>query len=138
MWYIITIVLKLLFVTILMKINSYGSYFVFLSVVCGSWFEHFLSWEKHRNDENILFLFYEDMKKVTVFLVTISVIHIFHVSCGIGGTGLTKTIVKLHHLFFCSLKSQSPEQNQFITQLYLYRIKKGYISISQVILSNTY
>ncbi|KYO36720.1 sulfotransferase 6B1 [Alligator mississippiensis] len=32
-------------------------------VVCGSWFEHFLSWEKHRNDENILFLFYEDMKK---------------------------------------------------------------------------
>ncbi|NXL88294.1 ST6B1 Sulfotransferase, partial [Alectura lathami] len=32
-------------------------------VVCGSWFDHFLSWEEHRNDQNILFLFYEDMKK---------------------------------------------------------------------------
>ncbi|KAM6092632.1 sulfotransferase 6B1-like isoform 1-T3 [Theristicus caerulescens] len=32
-------------------------------VVCGSWFDHFLSWEEHKNDKNILFLFYEDMKK---------------------------------------------------------------------------
>ncbi|NXL38890.1 ST6B1 Sulfotransferase, partial [Glaucidium brasilianum] len=32
-------------------------------VVCGSWFDHFLSWEEHANDKNILFLFYEDMKK---------------------------------------------------------------------------
>uniref|UniRef100_A0A8C8SU30 Sulfotransferase n=1 Tax=Pelusios castaneus TaxID=367368 RepID=A0A8C8SU30_9SAUR len=32
-------------------------------VVCGSWFDHFLSWEEHKNDRNILFLFYEDMKK---------------------------------------------------------------------------
>uniref|UniRef100_A0A8D0HUW9 Sulfotransferase n=1 Tax=Sphenodon punctatus TaxID=8508 RepID=A0A8D0HUW9_SPHPU len=32
-------------------------------VVCGSWFDHILSWEEHRNDKNILLLFYEDMKK---------------------------------------------------------------------------
>ncbi|KFO88276.1 Sulfotransferase 6B1, partial [Buceros rhinoceros silvestris] len=34
-------------------------------VVCGSWFDHFLSWEEHINDKNILFLFYEDMKKAS-------------------------------------------------------------------------
>ncbi|XP_027762008.1 sulfotransferase 6B1-like [Empidonax traillii] len=33
------------------------------NVVCGSWFDHFLSWEAHEDDKNILFLFYEDMKK---------------------------------------------------------------------------
>ncbi|KFP34334.1 Sulfotransferase 6B1, partial [Colius striatus] len=32
-------------------------------VVCGSWFDHFLSWEEHANEKNVLFLFYEDMKK---------------------------------------------------------------------------
>nr|XP_020670882.1 sulfotransferase 6B1-like [Pogona vitticeps] len=32
-------------------------------VVCGSWFDHVLSWEKHKNEKNTLFLFYEDMKK---------------------------------------------------------------------------
>ncbi|XP_062990788.1 sulfotransferase 6B1-like [Elgaria multicarinata webbii] len=32
-------------------------------VVCGSWFDHVLSWEKHRNDNSTLFLFYEDMKR---------------------------------------------------------------------------
>ncbi|KAL1775765.1 sulfotransferase 6B1-like [Sigmodon hispidus] len=32
-------------------------------VVYGSWFDHVLSWEKHKNDKNILFLFYEEMKK---------------------------------------------------------------------------
>ncbi|XP_063165357.1 sulfotransferase 6B1-like [Candoia aspera] len=32
-------------------------------VVCGSWFDHVLSWEKHLHEKNILFLFYEDMKK---------------------------------------------------------------------------
>ncbi|KAM6320895.1 sulfotransferase 6B1-like [Aegotheles albertisi] len=32
-------------------------------VVCGSWFDHFLGWEEHGNEKNILFLFYEDMKK---------------------------------------------------------------------------
>lgn len=39
---------------------------VFLSVVCGSWFDHFLSWEEHEDEKNILFLFYEDMKKVNM------------------------------------------------------------------------
>ncbi|XP_036036179.1 sulfotransferase 1C2-like [Onychomys torridus] len=45
-------------------------------VVYGSWFDHVLSWEKHKNDKNILFLFYEEMKndfaeslqKITAFL----------------------------------------------------------------------
>ncbi|XP_066489900.1 sulfotransferase 6B1-like [Tiliqua scincoides] len=32
-------------------------------VVCGSWFDHVLSWEEHTSDKNTLFLFYEDMKK---------------------------------------------------------------------------
>ncbi|XP_061494369.1 sulfotransferase 6B1-like [Rhineura floridana] len=32
-------------------------------VVCGSWFNHILSWEKHRDDKNTLFLYYEDMKR---------------------------------------------------------------------------
>ncbi|NXN88415.1 ST6B1 Sulfotransferase, partial [Bombycilla garrulus] len=33
------------------------------NVVGGSWFDHFLSWEEHEEEKNILFLFYEDMKK---------------------------------------------------------------------------
>ncbi|EGW00563.1 Sulfotransferase 1C2 [Cricetulus griseus] len=45
-------------------------------VVYGSWFDHVLSWEKHKNDKNVLFLFYEEMKedlvktikKMTAFL----------------------------------------------------------------------
>ncbi|KAM6161580.1 sulfotransferase 6B1-like [Erethizon dorsatum] len=32
-------------------------------VVYGSWFDHILSWEEHRNDKNILIIFYEEMKK---------------------------------------------------------------------------
>nr|XP_044995385.1 sulfotransferase 1C2 [Jaculus jaculus]XP_044995387.1 sulfotransferase 1C2 [Jaculus jaculus] len=32
-------------------------------VVYGSWFDHVLTWEEHKNDKNILFIFYEDMKK---------------------------------------------------------------------------
>ncbi|XP_054845044.1 sulfotransferase 6B1-like isoform X2 [Eublepharis macularius] len=32
-------------------------------VVCGSWFDHILSWEEYTTDKNTLFLFYEDMKK---------------------------------------------------------------------------
>ncbi|KFO36564.1 sulfotransferase 6B1 [Fukomys damarensis] len=32
-------------------------------VVYGSWFDHVLSWEEHRNDKNILIIFYEEMKK---------------------------------------------------------------------------
>ncbi|KAM5253878.1 sulfotransferase 6B1-like [Hipposideros larvatus] len=33
------------------------------NVVYGSWFDHVLSWESHKNDKNILFIFYEEMKK---------------------------------------------------------------------------
>lgn len=47
-------------------------YMGFPSVVCGSWFDHFLSWEEHANDKNILFLFYEDMKKVNILSAFIS------------------------------------------------------------------
>ncbi|XP_007084115.1 sulfotransferase 6B1-like [Panthera pardus] len=32
-------------------------------VVYGSWFDHVLSWEEHKNDKNILIIFYEEMKK---------------------------------------------------------------------------
>ncbi|KAL8222318.1 UNVERIFIED_CONTAM: hypothetical protein K2H54_075497 [Gekko kuhli] len=32
-------------------------------VVCGSWFDHILSWEENTTDNRTLFLFYEDMKK---------------------------------------------------------------------------
>ncbi|XP_015277318.1 PREDICTED: sulfotransferase 1C2-like, partial [Gekko japonicus] len=31
--------------------------------VCGSWFDHVLSWEENTTDKSTLFLFYEDMKK---------------------------------------------------------------------------
>ncbi|XP_069905576.1 sulfotransferase 6B1 [Oryctolagus cuniculus] len=32
-------------------------------VVYGSWFDHVLSWEEHKNDKNVLIIFYEEMKK---------------------------------------------------------------------------
>ncbi|XP_005655719.1 sulfotransferase 6B1-like [Sus scrofa] len=32
-------------------------------VVYGSWFDHILSWEEHKNAKNILIIFYEEMKK---------------------------------------------------------------------------
>ncbi|XP_031239681.1 sulfotransferase 6B1-like [Mastomys coucha] len=32
-------------------------------VVYGSWFDHVLGWEEHKNNKNVLFLFYEEMKK---------------------------------------------------------------------------
>ncbi|XP_064586906.1 sulfotransferase 6B1-like [Zonotrichia leucophrys gambelii] len=47
-------------------VDSWTAFFdLFLkgNVVCGSWFDHFLSWEEHEDEKNILFLFYEDMKK---------------------------------------------------------------------------
>ena len=37
--------------------------FVDGSVNYGSWFDHVLEWWKHKNEKNILFLMYEDMKK---------------------------------------------------------------------------
>lgn len=47
-------------------------YFFFdLFVVCyGSWFDHVLSWWKHKDDPNVLLLKYEDMKKVRRTQVT--------------------------------------------------------------------
>ncbi|KAK3737785.1 hypothetical protein QZH41_017259, partial [Actinostola sp. cb2023] len=36
----------------------------FISVVYGSWFDHVLGWWAHRDDPNILFLKYEDMKNL--------------------------------------------------------------------------
>uniref|UniRef100_A0A4W3K624 Sulfotransferase n=1 Tax=Callorhinchus milii TaxID=7868 RepID=A0A4W3K624_CALMI len=32
-------------------------------VVCGSWCDHIHSWEEHKNDDNVLILYYEAMKK---------------------------------------------------------------------------
>ncbi|CAK7299140.1 Sulfotransferase 6B1 [Vulpes lagopus] len=47
-------------------IETWASFFdLFLrgDVVYGSWFDHVLSWEEHKNDKNILIIFYEEMKK---------------------------------------------------------------------------
>ncbi|KAL3194020.1 hypothetical protein MRX96_001931 [Rhipicephalus microplus] len=33
---------------------------------CGDYFDHLLSWYEHRNDPNVLFFTYEEMKKDTV------------------------------------------------------------------------
>lgn len=38
----------------------------FFIVFYGSWFDHVLSWWRHKDDENVLFLKYEEMKKVRV------------------------------------------------------------------------
>ncbi|XP_041440713.1 uncharacterized protein LOC100036897 isoform X1 [Xenopus laevis] len=39
------------------------NFFFKFSVVCGSWFDHILGWEEHRNEMSTLFLYYEAMKK---------------------------------------------------------------------------
>ncbi|XP_025311445.1 sulfotransferase 6B1-like [Canis lupus baileyi] len=47
-------------------IETWAAFFeLFLrgDVVYGSWFDHVLSWEEHKNDKNILIIFYEEMKK---------------------------------------------------------------------------
>ncbi|KAM4677961.1 sulfotransferase 1C2-like [Discoglossus pictus] len=47
-------------------IETWQTYFdMFLQgeVVCGSWFDHILGWEEHRNEMPTLFLYYEAMKK---------------------------------------------------------------------------
>uniref|UniRef100_A0A8C2SJ03 Sulfotransferase n=1 Tax=Capra hircus TaxID=9925 RepID=A0A8C2SJ03_CAPHI len=36
-------------------------------VVYGSWFDHVLSWEEHKNAKNIFIISYEEMKKVSLF-----------------------------------------------------------------------
>ena len=40
------------------------AFFILSPVFQGSWFDNVLSWSKHRGDSRILFLKYEDMKKV--------------------------------------------------------------------------
>ncbi|XP_018415521.1 PREDICTED: sulfotransferase 6B1-like [Nanorana parkeri] len=43
--------------------STYFDMFLQGQVVCGSWFDHILSWEEHRNEMGTLFLYYESMKK---------------------------------------------------------------------------
>lgn len=43
--------------------NEYFELYCKGEVFCGSWFHHVLSWWKHKDEENILFLKYEEMKK---------------------------------------------------------------------------
>ncbi|XP_070560858.1 sulfotransferase 1B1-like isoform X3 [Ptychodera flava] len=43
--------------------NDFYQLYVNDKVWYGSWFDHVLTWWQHRDDENILFLKYEDMKK---------------------------------------------------------------------------
>ncbi|KAM4820403.1 sulfotransferase 6B1-like [Thomomys bottae] len=48
------------------SVETWAAFFeLFLrgDVVYGSWFDHILGWEEHRHDENILMLYYEEMKK---------------------------------------------------------------------------
>ncbi|KAM9313000.1 sulfotransferase 6B1-like [Gastrophryne carolinensis] len=45
--------------------STYLDMFLHGQVVYGSWFDHILSWEEHRNEMGTLFLFYESMKKDT-------------------------------------------------------------------------
>ncbi|XP_053320419.1 sulfotransferase 1C2-like [Spea bombifrons] len=42
---------------------AYLEMFLRGEVVCGSWFDHILGWEEHRNETPTLFLYYEAMKK---------------------------------------------------------------------------
>lgn len=37
---------------------------IFISAFWGSWLEHVLGWWEHRDDSNVLFLKYEDLKEV--------------------------------------------------------------------------
>jgi len=38
----------------------------------GDWYpDHILSWYKHRDNKNVYFLYYEDMKKVKMLLIVI-------------------------------------------------------------------
>ncbi|XP_075715894.1 sulfotransferase 6B1-like [Rhinoderma darwinii] len=43
--------------------STYLDLFLQGEVVCGSWFDHVLGWEEHRNEMGTLFLYYESMKK---------------------------------------------------------------------------
>nr|XP_006633806.1 PREDICTED: sulfotransferase 6B1-like isoform X1 [Lepisosteus oculatus] len=45
------------------KWSSFLEIFLKGEVVYGSWIDHVLSWEKNKSNENMLFLYYESMKK---------------------------------------------------------------------------
>lgn len=40
-----------------------------LSAIFGNWFDHTLSYWSHRDDENVFFITFEEMKKVTSALL---------------------------------------------------------------------
>lgn len=46
--------------------DEFLGYFMKGDVPYGSYFDHVLAWWEHRNDENVLFLKYEDLKKAPV------------------------------------------------------------------------
>ncbi|MEE6477411.1 hypothetical protein FKM82_011506 [Ascaphus truei] len=43
--------------------SAYLEMFLKGDVVCGSWFDHILGWEEHKNETPTLFLYYEAMQK---------------------------------------------------------------------------
>ena len=45
--------------------NLKPCFFCCLSVLNGSWFDHVLNWWKNKDDLNVLFIKYEEIKKVT-------------------------------------------------------------------------
>ncbi|KAK1167085.1 sulfotransferase 6B1-like [Acipenser oxyrinchus oxyrinchus] len=45
------------------KWSTFLEMFLKGEVVCGSWIDHVLSWEKSKNDENVLVLYYESLKE---------------------------------------------------------------------------
>ena len=49
--------------------DHFYSMFISGKVECGLWFDHVLEWWKHKDDPNVLFMKYEDMKKDTVSAV---------------------------------------------------------------------
>ncbi|OCR00393.1 hypothetical protein BCD67_12830 [Oscillatoriales cyanobacterium USR001] len=50
--------------------DEFLGYFMKGDVPYGSYFDHVLEWWAHRNDENVLFLKYEDLKKAPVEYIT--------------------------------------------------------------------
>lgn len=69
-----------------------------ISAYWGSWTEHVLGWWKHKDDDNVLFLKYEDLKKVCglttlhsgflvwkILLPSYNILNIFHTSKSILG-----------------------------------------------------
>lgn len=74
-------------------------------VVYGSWFDHVLSWEEHKKDENVLFLFYEEMKKD--FVKSLKKISAF---LGISVTDSEMSKIA-RHTSFSEMKSNAAKEN---------------------------